>query len=61
MKKKPKKVDADEVRKQLRQLQRSNDTESLHGQADDILAEFVADLGYPDIAELYRKLPKWYA
>ncbi len=40
---------------------RSNDPEDAHGEADDALCDFLDDLGLGDLADLYDKIPKWYA
>lgn len=55
----------DELRKhcfaELRGLQESGDTESAHAEADEILCEVLTALGYGDLVEEYRKVPKWFA
>lgn len=47
--------------RELRFLQTSDDPESAHCQADDILCEFLSELGYEDVVEEYSKITKWYA
>ena len=49
------------VIKQLKQLQDSGDTEASHGEADDILCDFLIHLGYDEVVEEYKKIDKWYA
>ena len=45
----------------LAQLQTDDDTESAHGDADDILCELLQSLGYADVVDAYAKIDKWYA
>jgi len=55
--------------KQLEYLQRmkeikekhGHDKEISHGLADDLLCDILEDLGYKDVVEEYKKLPKYYA
>ena len=35
-------------------------TEQGHGLADKVLRDFVADLGYKNLVEMYDKVDKWY-
>jgi len=42
-------------------LQGEGDTEANHGNADDILCEFLKGLGYENIVDEYNKIDKWYA
>lgn len=42
-------------------LQTSNDPESAHSQADDILCELLTELGHESVVEEYSKISKWYA
>lgn len=37
------------------------DIEICHSEADRILAEFVTELGYKKLIDLYNKVDKWYA
>ena len=37
------------------------DEESPHINADWILADFLRELGYKDIVEAWKQIPKWYA
>ena len=37
------------------------DTEAVHVEADDILCQFVEELGYVALADAWRAVPKWYA
>ena len=37
------------------------DEEACHSRADDLLCEFLKQLGYRELVEEYEKLPKWYA
>lgn len=36
------------------------DFSTAHARADDLLQQFVRDLGYDDLAEAYEKVGKWY-
>lgn len=45
----------------LHQLKFSNDIEAVHIEADEILCEFLSELGYMEIVEAYEELYKWYA
>jgi hypothetical protein len=45
----------------LIELQSQNDTEAAHGNADDLLCQFLEKLGYPDVVKEYNKINKWYA
>lgn len=46
---------------QLKDLQESNDIESAHAEADDILCTVLEVLGYSELVEEYKKVEKWYA
>lgn len=39
----------------------TGDTEADHGEADDIICNLLATLGYEDVVTEWRKVPKWYA
>lgn len=45
----------------LKVEQDNNDAEMAHANADDILCELLADLGYEDVVAEYEKVRKWYA
>jgi hypothetical protein len=47
----------------LRALRDSDDTESAHSEADDILCDVLTELGgaYADVAAEWKRVPKWYA
>ena len=32
-----------------------------HDEADCLLCELLEELGYTDLVDTYRKLPKWYS
>ena len=36
------------------------DAESAHGKADQLLCEFLRELGYNELAEKYDEVKKWY-
>lgn len=46
---------------QLRELQSSDDIETAHVLADNILCEILETLGYDGIVNEYTKIDKWYA
>lgn len=48
----------EELIKKLEELQKDTDLERSHGEADDLLLEYIND---NDIREAYDKLDKWYA
>lgn len=37
------------------------DAEADHSRADDLLCELLAELGYQEVVEAWRKVDKWYA
>jgi hypothetical protein len=39
----------------------SRDVELAHAVVDDALCDFLMALGYDDVVEIYRRVPKWYA
>ena len=45
----------------LKKLQGVADIESAHQQADDILTDFLTDLGYANVVAEYQEIEKWYA
>ncbi len=51
----------DQALTQLKDLHNNHDTEVAHRLADAILCDFITSLGYPDVADAFEKLGKWYA
>ena len=45
----------------LIECQHNGDTEAAHSEADDLLCDFLATLGYADVVAEYTKVPKWFA
>lgn len=45
----------------LKALQKSDDTEAAHSDADDIICELLARLGHKEIVDEYHRVPKWFA
>jgi len=45
----------------LKMEQAEGDTETAHYNADEILCEFIATLGFADVVAEYHKVSKWYA
>lgn len=39
----------------------STDTEAAHGDADDVLCELLAALGFTEVVRRYGLIDKWYA
>ena len=37
------------------------DEETAHGDADDLLMEFLNKLGYAELAKAFDDVPKWYS
>lgn len=48
----------EELIEQLNHLEKNDDTESAHIQADDLLLSYIND---SEIEEAYNKIYKWYA
>ena len=46
---------------ELNELSTSKDTEMAHARADEILCEFLNDLGYSDVVKAYETIDKWFA
>ena len=42
-------------------LQSSDDTESAHVAADELLCDLLSSLWYVELVAAYRRVPKWYA
>ena len=51
----------EEIIAKLKELQRYEDTESAHIQADWIICNLLDDLGYAEVTKEYDKISKWYA
>lgn len=45
----------------MRELSISGDIENNHIEADQLLVHVLTKIGYTELVELYRKVPKWYA
>jgi len=56
-------MNEEEAIKKLKELQNddNDDSEKNHVIADDILCDFLNDLGYYGITSEYEKIEKWYA
>jgi hypothetical protein len=46
---------------ELKRLQLNRDAEVAHGEADVVLCELLATLGYQDVVDEWEKVDKWYA
>lgn len=51
----------DEALRRMKECVRSGDPEIAHSNADDILCEFLRDLGHGDLVDIYCDVDKWYA
>jgi len=51
----------DKIKQELIELQDGGDIELCHVEADDLLCELLINLGYKDVVDEYKKVPKWYA
>jgi hypothetical protein len=49
-----------EAIKTLRSVKRYDDIELGHIEADKVLCELLASLGYEDVIKAYDKVVKWY-
>lgn len=45
----------------LEELAKSGDYEMAHSEADDVLCELLASLGFDDVVAAWAKVGKWYA
>ena len=54
-------MEREEAIKNLKEIQKLGDKELAHIRADDVLCDFLNDLGYHDITKEYEKVGKWYA
>lgn len=45
----------------LKAEQESDDNETAHGNADDVLCELLISLGYEDVVNEWHKVWKWYS
>jgi hypothetical protein len=46
---------------ELIKCQENDDTEMAHYEADDVLCDFLIELGHSDVVEQFKKVKKWYA
>ena len=56
-----KKINIEEIKAKLKELQQSDDVELSHYEADQIICNLLNDLGYTDVVKEYNKISKWYA
>lgn len=45
----------------LKTLKETDNPETAHADADDVLCELLYELGYEEIVEAYKAIEKWYA
>lgn len=45
----------------LKELQKSEETDQAHADADRILCDLLISLGYEDVIKEYKAIEKWYA
>jgi predicted component of type VI protein secretion system len=50
-----------QVKEELSRLLTINDNEAAHEQADILIANLLSNIGLKDVADMYKKIPKWYA
>lgn len=48
----------DELVARLKELQSCGDPEIAHGEADDVLLEFIGD---PEVSNAFNAIDRWYA
>jgi len=46
---------------ELKELQKSGDTEAAHVAADMVMFKLLTALGYGDVADAWAAVDKWYA
>jgi len=51
----------DKLIENLKKQQKNSDTEEAHGIADDMLCDFINDLGYHEVVKAWEEISKWYA
>lgn len=49
-----------ELCKVLRNMEYGSEIVDNHIQADSLVADFLRQLGYGDVADAYDRAPKWY-
>lgn len=54
-------MNREEAIKRLIEIQKSNDTEVAHIDADEVLVALLSELGYSDVVTEFNKIGKWYA
>ena len=50
-----------DCRKELTKAIECGDPDIAHKLADEAIIEFIENLGFPYLADLWRKVEKWYA
>lgn len=51
----------EQIIESLKEEQASGDPEDAHRNADILLCQFLASLGYTDVVVEFEKIEKWYA
>lgn len=54
-------MNKDEAIAKLKALQGSGDWEAAHGDADQVLCDFLTALGHADVVKEWDEVGKWYA
>ena len=49
------------LKNKLQELAQCDDYEMAHMKADKLLCDFIAKLGYGEVAQKFGAVPKWYA
>ena len=55
------KINVEEIKAKLKELQQDDDVELSHYEADQIICKLLDDLGYNDVVKEYNEISKWYA
>lgn len=51
----------DDFRRKMEEINKGYDTEATHAEADDLMCNVLASLGYGGGVEIFRSMHKWYA
>lgn len=54
-------IDPEEFFHRMLKISSSDDQEENHGEADRLLCQVLAQLGYGDGVRVFRNMAKWYA
>lgn len=54
-------MEKEQVLIELEKCRTDSDTESAHVRADDVLCEFLEQLGHSDVVKKYNEIDRWFA